>query len=136
MGNNKLGNGSLNLIPDDPGGGQLLFAAAGQAGRVGETPVQPLGNADLVFSAQARYTDEYYQNQDASRLIMRKAGHEYNARIAYEPRDAQWSVALWGKNLSNEFASTGGFDIAGLGVGVIYPNVPRTYGVEFSYRFW
>jgi len=102
----------------------------------GSSYVQPLGNADLVFSAQARYTDEYYQNQDASRLIMRKAGHEYNARIAYEPRDAEWSVALWGKNLSNEFASTGGFDIAGLGVGVIYPNVPRTYGVEFSYRFW
>jgi iron complex outermembrane receptor protein len=56
--------------------------------------------------------------------------------VAYEPHDANWSVALWGKNLSNEFSSTGGFDIAGLGIGVIYPNVPRTYGVEFKYRFW
>lgn len=103
---------------------------------LGASYVQPVGNADLVFSAQTRYTDDYFQNQDNSRLIMRKAGHEYNARIAYEPDAGNWSVALWGKNLGNDFASTGGFDIAGLGVAVLYPNVPRTYGVEFSYRFW
>lgn len=100
------------------------------------TYVQPVGNADLVFAAQARHTDEYYQNQDTSRLIMTRANTEYNARISYEPREANWSVALWGKNLSNEVSSTGGFDIANLGVGVIYPNVPRTYGAEFKYRFW
>ncbi|WP_269792546.1 TonB-dependent receptor [Stenotrophomonas sp. Iso1] len=100
------------------------------------TYVQPVGNADLVFSAQARHTDEYYQNQDTSRLIMTRANTEYNARISYEPREANWSVALWGKNLSDEISSTGGFDIANLGVGVIYPNVPRTYGAEFKYRFW
>ncbi|MCD9088596.1 TonB-dependent receptor [Stenotrophomonas sp. SY1] len=100
------------------------------------TYVQPVGNADLVFAAQARHTDEYYQNQDASRLIMTRANTEYNARISYEPREANWSVAVWGKNLSDQFSSTGGFDIANLGVGVIYPNVPRTYGMDFKYRFW
>ena len=100
------------------------------------TYVQPVGNADLVLSAQARYTDEYYQNQDTSRLIMTRANTEYNARVSYEPNDANWSVALWGKNLTDEFSSTGGFDIKGLGIGVIYPNVPRTYGVEFKHRFW
>ncbi len=100
------------------------------------TYVQPVGNADLVLSAQARHTDEYYQNQDTSRLIMTRANTEYNARISYEPRDANWSVALWGKNLGDKFVSTGGFDIANLGIGVIYPNVPRSYGVEFKYRFW
>jgi iron complex outermembrane receptor protein len=103
---------------------------------LGASYVQPVGNADLVFSAQARHSDDYFQNQDNSPLIMRRAGEEYNARIAYQPNDADWSVALWGKNLGNDFASTGGFDIAGLGVAVLYPNVPRTYGIEFSYRFW
>ena len=100
------------------------------------TYIQPVGNADLVASAQVRYTDEYYQNQDTSRLIMTRANREVNARLSYEPRDADWSVAIWGKNLTDEFSSTGGFNIAGLGIGVIYPNVPRTYGVEFKYRFW
>ncbi len=103
---------------------------------LGASYVQPLHNADLVFSAQARHTDDYFQNQDNSALIMRRAGEEYNARIAYQRTDADWSVALWGKNLGNDFASTGGFDIAGLGVAVLYPNVPRTYGIEFAYRFW
>ena len=27
-------------------------------------------------------------------------------------------------------------NISALGIGVIYPNLPRTYGVEFKYRFW
>lgn len=103
---------------------------------LGASYTQPLATADLTFSAQARYTDEYYQNQDTSRLIMTRENTEVNARIAYEPHNADWSVALWSKNLTDEFYSTGGFDIAGLGIGVIYPNVPRTYGVEFKYRFW
>ena len=102
----------------------------------GASYTQPLKTADVTYSAQARYTDEYYQNQDTSRLIMTRANTEVNARIAYEPHDAKWSVALWGKNLTDEVSSTGGFDIAGLGIGVIYPNVPRTYGMEFKYRFW
>jgi len=98
--------------------------------------VESLTHADIVFSAQARHTDEYYQNQDTSRLIMTRANTEYNARISWEPHHANWSVALWGKNLSNTMSSTGGFDIANLGISTIYPNVPRTYGVDFKYRFW
>ncbi|MGV8959766.1 MAG: TonB-dependent receptor [Stenotrophomonas sp.] len=116
--------------------GRALKNAPKMQWTLGASYVQPVGNADLVFSAQARHSDDYFQNQDASRLIMRRAGEEYNARIAYQPNDANWSVALWGKNLSNQFSSTGGFDIAGLGVAVLYPSVPRTYGAEFTYRFW
>jgi len=100
------------------------------------TWVQPLARADLIFSAQARHTDEYYQNQDTSRLIMTRANTEYNARISFEPDHGRWAVALWGKNLSNTISSTGGFDIANLGIGTIYPNVPRSYGVELKYHFW
>jgi len=100
------------------------------------TWIESLAYADIVFSAQARHTDEYYQNQDTSRLIMTRANTEYNARISWEPHHANWSVALWGKNLSNTMSSTGGFDIANLGISTIYPNVPRTYGVDFKYRFW
>ena len=103
---------------------------------LGATYVQPVGNADLVFSGTARYTDDYFQNQDASRMIMTRANTEYNARVSYEPHDANWSVALWGRNLADKYASAGGFDISALGIGVIYPNLPRTYGVEFKYRFW
>lgn len=102
---------------------------------LGASYTQPVGDADLVFSGSARYTDDYFQNQDASRLIMTRANTEVNARIAYEPRNANWSVALWGRNLTDKYASAGGFDISALGIGVIYPNLPRSYGIEFKYSF-
>ena len=103
---------------------------------LGVTYTQPVGDADLVFSGTARYTDDYFQNQDTSRLIMTRAHTEVNARVAYVPNDANWSVALWGRNLTDEMIVTGGFDISALGIGVIYPGLPRSYGVEFKYRFW
>ena len=102
---------------------------------MGATYAQPIGDARLVFSGTMRHTDDYYQNQAASRLIMTRAYTEVNARVAYEPDAENWSVALWGRNLTDKFAVTGGFDIGALGIGVIYPNLPRSYGVEFRYRF-
>jgi iron complex outermembrane recepter protein len=54
----------------------------------------------------------------------------YNARIKYES-DSGWSIALWGKNLSDEeyyrASSAGSF--------TAYASEPRTYGVDFGYKF-
>ena len=100
------------------------------------TYIQPLANADLVWSAALRYTDKYYENQALSPIIETPTHLEARARISYEPRNANWSVALWGDNLTNNHISAGGFDIAGLGIAVIYPTMPRTYGVDFKYRFF
>lgn len=99
------------------------------------TYIQPLANADLVWSAAVKYTDKYYENQALSPIIMTPTHLDARARISYEPRNANWSVALWGDNLTNNNISAGGFDIAGLGIAVIYPSMPRTYGMDFKYRF-
>ncbi|MEO5830737.1 MAG: TonB-dependent receptor [Rhodanobacter sp.] len=99
------------------------------------TYIQPLDSADLVWSAQLRYTDMYYESQALSRLVMTPTHLDAAARIAYEPRSKDWSVALWGKNLTNNKISAGGFDIPAIGVGIVYPTMPRTFGVDFSYRF-
>lgn len=100
------------------------------------TFVQPLAGADLVASAQIRYTDSYFEDLADSRMIMAEPNHEVGARIAYKPTNSNWSVALWGKNLTNNHTSSGGFYIPVLGISVIYPTMPRTYGLDFSYRFW
>ncbi|MEO8778129.1 MAG: TonB-dependent receptor [Rhodanobacter sp.] len=100
------------------------------------TYIQPLANADLVWSAALKYTDKYYENQALSPFIETPTHLDARARISYEPRNAPWSVARWGNNLTNNNISAGGFDIAGLGIAVIYPTVPRTYGVDFKYRFF
>jgi iron complex outermembrane receptor protein len=59
-----------------------------------------------------------------------------NARVAYEPQSKRWSLALWGKNLTNNHVATTGFDIPGLGTRTIWPTPPRTYGLDFSYNFF
>jgi len=96
----------------------------------------PLANGDLLFGAQAHHTDDHFQNLANSTIIQTKAYTLVDARITYEAAGGKWMVALWGKNLSDEEYFTGGFDIAGLGIATAYMNVPRTYGVEFRYRFW
>ncbi|MEO8778130.1 MAG: TonB-dependent receptor [Rhodanobacter sp.] len=100
------------------------------------TYIQPLATADLVFTAQLRQTDLYYQNLGLSRVIMTPTHLDAAARIAYEPHSKHWSLALWGKNLNNNHVATGGFNIPQIGVTMIYPSIPRTYGVDFTYRFF
>ncbi|MEO5830739.1 MAG: TonB-dependent receptor [Rhodanobacter sp.] len=99
------------------------------------TYVQPLPNAELDLSAQIRYTDSYFEDLADSRMIMAQPNHEVGARIAYRPTNSRWSMALWGKNLTNNHTSSGGFYIPVLGISVIYPTMPRTYGIDFNYRF-
>ncbi len=116
--------------------GRDLKQAPEMQWQIGTTYVQPLAAAQLVFNAQVARTDMFYQNQDLSELIKTPANTQASARIGYEPTDANWSVAVWGRNLTNTRVSAGGFDIPGLGVGVIYPTLPRTYGIDFNYKFW
>ncbi|MEO5830735.1 MAG: TonB-dependent receptor [Rhodanobacter sp.] len=100
------------------------------------TYIQPLATADLIFSAQFRQTDFYYQDLELSRVIMTPTHLDAAARIAYEPHSKNWSLALWGKNLTNNHVATGAFNIPVIGITMIYPTIPRTYGVDFTYRFW
>ena len=103
---------------------------------IGTTNTVPLSGGELVFSAQAHHSDRYELTQDNSPLVFTKAYTLVDARLSWEPDGDKWMVALWGKNLTNEAYMTGGFDIAGLGIADAYMNVPRTYGVDFRYRFW
>ncbi|MGY0618162.1 TonB-dependent receptor [Lysobacter sp. A378] len=116
--------------------GRDLKQAPEMQWQIGTTYVQPIADAQLIFNVQVVRTDMFYQNQDLSELVKTPANTQANARIAYEPDHGNWSVAAWGRNLTDQQISAGGFDIPGLGVAVIYPTLPRTYGVDFKYRFW
>lgn len=54
-----------------------------------------------------------------------------NARIAYEPNNAKWQVALWGRNLTDEEYARA----AAAGSFTQYAADPLTWGVDFSYSF-
>jgi iron complex outermembrane recepter protein len=56
-----------------------------------------------------------------------------DARIAFAPEDAPWSVALWGKNVTDELYRVN--IIAFFGEEVSQFGAPRTYGVDFGWKF-
>lgn len=56
-----------------------------------------------------------------------------DARIALAPPDAPWEVAIWGKNLDDELYRVNIIPFFGEEVSQFGP--PRTYGIDFSWRF-
>ena len=72
-----------------------------------------------------------------NRAVLREDGYSLvNARVSFAPVDGRWDVALWGRNLTDEVYTSAGQDIIlALGWAEIVLGVPRTWGVEFGYRF-
>jgi iron complex outermembrane receptor protein len=56
-----------------------------------------------------------------------------DARIGLAPDNAPWQVAVWGKNLSDELYRTN--IISFFGEEVSQFGAPRTYGVDFTFKF-
>lgn len=74
-------------------------------------------------------SEQFYNDQN-------DIGHDdienVDAFLAYVTPNGNWKVKLWGKNLTDERYFT---NLNPLGGGLIAtPNVPRTYGVTFSYE--
>ena len=55
-----------------------------------------------------------------------------NARIAFAPENSNWTLALWGKNMTDELYRSN--IIPFFGEEVSQYGAPRTYGIEFMYR--
>ena len=56
-----------------------------------------------------------------------------NARVSYIPDNADWSLALWGSNLSDEEYYA---DVVANGTGIRAGwGIPRTYGIDLNYQF-
>ncbi|MEO5829911.1 MAG: TonB-dependent receptor, partial [Rhodanobacter sp.] len=99
------------------------------------TYIQPLASADVAWSLQLKYTDFYFGAQNNDPVAKTGAHLDAAARISYEPRSANWSAALWGKNLTNNHLA-GGLNIPSLGMVIRTAVEPRTYGIDFTYRFF
>lgn len=85
--------------------------------------------------AQVSYTSSQWSKYDHPNGAKNEAYTLVDGTITYRSPDARWSVALWGRNLTNKFAY--GLLLApaipGPGAGTVRP--PRTYGVRLSANF-
>jgi iron complex outermembrane recepter protein len=98
---------------------------------IGALYTRVLTNGELIFSGDVGFEDEAWS------LVANSPPHALvdgptlaNARLKYES-NAGWSIAIWGKNLTDEeyyrAASAGSF--------TTYPSDPLTYGIDLGYKF-
>ena len=98
----------------------------------------PLGQAgDLALSAAFAYTDSTYSGNSSStgNLVLPAFGL-LNMRAQYAPQRSNWSVALFGTNLTNRYyltAAQNGFGF--FGYQSVDPGRPREWGLEVSVHF-
>jgi iron complex outermembrane recepter protein len=123
------------VLPTDPYRPTELKQAPDFQGTLSVIHDIELSSALLTLSAAAHRSADYFQNVANSPLIKTHSYTLYDARVGFKPNESAWELAVVGKNLSNEEYVTGGFDIGGLGIAAIYPNIPRQYGVELSLKF-
>lgn len=96
--------------------------------------VQPLSNAELLFQLNFDYQSEFYFDQNQNAYAKQQDYALFNARIAYEQED--WTIALWGKNITDEEHSNLKFDLTAL-LGMLqdFKGDARQFGLDVSYAF-
>jgi iron complex outermembrane receptor protein len=92
---------------------------------------QSLGDMGSAFvQGTAAYKSSFFFTPDNSSLLEQEAYTLVSARIGYAPRSEQWSLSLFGNNLTDEEYVTFAVDLADFGLVSQFVGVPRTYGIE------
>jgi iron complex outermembrane receptor protein len=85
----------------------------------------------LHFRLSYKYQDKIYWTQ--TNFTYEPGYGLLDGRISLAPRDARWSVSMWGKNLTDKVYRTNTIEIFGDEGGSSY-GTPRTYGMDFTVK--
>jgi len=89
-----------------------------------------------VLAARLDYgwTEEHVTHQDSRLQSLQDSYGLLSGRLTYDPNE-NWSIALWGRNLTDEWYQIGGFGawLGGVDQGVIAR--PREYGISLNMEF-
>lgn len=89
----------------------------------------------LIAHGDFAYTDEYFTNPNNDPIdFLIKDYYLLNARIGFEFKNGNWGIYFWSKNLMDELYMRYK-DRSGLEVHRAWYGMPRTYGIQVSYRF-
>ena len=134
----------------DVGGNEIPFASKWTASFGGDLTVAEIGTGKLVASAEVAYKssiwyDAFNDNQrpdptalygpnDRTSLVGEGGYALVNGRLSYSTE--KFTVAVWGKNITDKKYYPFGYDTAGaFGTVLLTPGTPRTYGVEATVKF-
>jgi len=97
----------------------------------------PLANGmSLSLRGDVVYSDSYFYDTDLDPNTHQDSYWKFDLRIALHSADDRWSVALLGKNLTDEAVAVWGTDVPLiLGSYVGFTEYPRTISLQAEYRF-
>jgi iron complex outermembrane receptor protein len=117
-------------VPDTPRSSGMVYAEVSQ-----ELPSQTRLTLRLEGYGQSSSTFSSTGNTLNPGTTLPGYG-QFNGRLTWSSDEHGWSVAAYGKNLTNKVYYTGGLGFGSLFTyNLAVPGLPRTYGVELSYHF-
>ncbi len=124
----------------NPSTGQRLDSSGNRLQRTPETQVSggvdytmALGSWGNALNFRVNYTWQSDMYWATDNIASEDSYGLLDARIGLSPEDAPWTVAIWGRNLSDELFRTN--IISFFGEEVSQFGAPRTYGVDFVFKF-
>jgi len=88
----------------------------------------------ILLRADARYSSKVFFTPENIDILSQGGYTLLNARMAYENNNG-WTIALYGKNLSDEVYLSHGIDLLLFDLATAEIGAPRQYGVSVSYKF-
>jgi iron complex outermembrane recepter protein len=89
--------------------------------------------AELEFAVDYQYESHIWDDASNSGNEFRDPTHFVDARAIYTGPNGDWSLALWGKNLTDELTRT--HQATFLGATFVSYNPPPTYGVTLRWNY-
>jgi outer membrane receptor protein involved in Fe transport len=125
---------------NDLSGERLQFAADMSANFGVTYNTEITESLELGLGADVMYTEDFDTAADADKVLEQEAYTKVNARISVGDIDGTWSLALLGKNLTDETTSAWGNDIplGSFGFDNSFFQVidaPRSYEIQATYNF-
>ena len=96
-------------------------------------PVKNLGN--LSLRGEYYYQSMIFFNSFQDDVVSQSGYSLVNARLQLESKNKRWSVALWGKNLTDKLYAHTKIRQDPLVGNLRFWGAPRTYGLQFSVRY-
>ena len=127
------GSGGQNLS------GETLLFAPDWSANLNLEYTQPLSqNLVLRTSFDINYSDEFYSALDLDPSTLHDSTTKYNLRIGLGSADGIWSVAVIGKNLTDEETMVWRNDVATTNSNSYFgvPERPRSIAIQGRYTFY
>ena len=137
-----LNDDGSNILPGETGGQDLsgetlLFAPEWSYNLNAEWVVPVSSSVEFRVTGEVNYTDEFYSALDLDPQTVHDSNVRVNARLALAAIDDRWSVALIGKNLTDEETRLWSNDVATTASNTYFgiPERPRSVSIQARYRF-